>query len=148
MRRSILVALGTGAVISSAAAIGIGAAVSSAPQTMGQHEYEAAMRGIEVARDDLFNRCETLQSAFERDFCRTEASANEMVRVADIEESYRRTQQSSRAAQRARIEARYQVERARCGALGGFKRDKCLVSAHATRGRSMLEAAAPYEVRF
>lgn len=99
MRRSILVALGAGAVISSAAAIGIGAAVNSAPQTMSQHEYE-------------------------------------------------RTQQSSRTAQRARIEARYQVERARCGALGGFKRDKCLVSAHAARGRSKLESAVPYEVRF
>jgi hypothetical protein len=147
MRRAILVALGTGAVISSAAAIGIGAAVTSAPQAMGQPEYEAALRGIEAARELVYARCDTLD-AFERESCRAEAAANEMVRVADIEDGYRRTQQSSRAVQRARIEARYQIERTKCGAVGGFKRDKCLVTAHAAKGRAMLEAAAPYEVRF
>lgn len=77
-----------------------------------------------------------------------EAATNVMVRVADVEESYRRMQQSSRAVQRARIEARYEVDRARCGALGGFKRDKCLVFAHAGRSRSTLEAAGPYEFGF
>jgi hypothetical protein len=148
MRRAVLVALGTGAIISSAAAIGIGAAVSSAPLTMSQPEYDAAMRGIEAARDQIFNRCDALDGPYERELCRAEAAASEMVRVADIEESYRRTQASSRAAQRARIEARYQLDRARCGALGGFKRDRCLVSAHAAKGRALLEAAAPYEVRF
>jgi hypothetical protein len=147
MRRSILVALCTGTVISSAAAIGIGAAVSSAPQTMSRSEYEAALRGIEAARGQVAAKCDALD-AFGRESCHAEASANEMVRVADIEEGYRRTRQSSREAQRARIEARYQVERTRCGTLGGFKRDKCLVSAHAAKGRALLEAAAPYEARF
>jgi hypothetical protein len=104
-----LVGLGAGAAIWSAAVIGIGAAIVSAPQTKGQEEHEAA--------------------------------TNELVRVSDIEEGYRRTQQSSRAVQRARIEARFQVDRARCGTLGGFKRDKCLVSAHATRGHSMINSA-------
>jgi hypothetical protein len=58
-----------------------------------------------------------------------------------------RTRDAARNAQRARIEARYLVERARCPALGGAERDQCLINAHAARGRALLEAAAPYENR-
>jgi hypothetical protein len=67
---------------------------------------------------------------------------------AATQNQYRRAELEARAAQRARIEARYQVDRAKCDDLGGFKRDKCLVQVHATRGRAMLAAAQPYEVRF
>ena len=59
-----------------------------------------------------------------------------------------RTREAARAEQRERIEQRYLAERGRCASLGGFQRDKCLVKAHANKGRAMLEAAAPYEVRF
>ena len=145
MRRAILVALGTGAFISSAAAIGI-AASSGDPQSLGFHEYQAALRGVESGRDVSLARCEPLAS-FDREICRTEAGANELVRVAEVEASFRRSQQSERALQRARIEARYQVDRARCGAHSGFQRDKCLVHVHAAKGRALLETAAPYEVR-
>lgn len=146
MKRAIVVALGTGAIITSAAALGIGAAVSFAPVTMSYNEYQAAMRGAESLRELTLARCDTVD-AIEREFCRTEAAASEMVRMADIDESFRRTQYSSRTAQRARIEARYQLDRARCLPLGGLKRDTCLVSVHAEKGRALLEAAAPYEVR-
>jgi hypothetical protein len=146
MRRAILVALGTGAVISCAAALGIGAAVSTAPETMTRIEYDAAMAGIEYARPELLARCESL-AAVEKEVCRTEAGALEMVRVADLEHSFRRTYSAARDAQRARIEARYQVARARCASLGGAKRDRCLISTHASRGRELLEAQAPYEIR-
>lgn len=145
MRRAIFVALGTGAFISSAAAFGI-AASSGDPQSLGFTEYQAALRGVESGRDVSLARCEAFP-AFDRDVCRTEAGANELVRVAEVEASFRRNQQSERALQRARIEARYQVDRARCAAHGGFQRDQCLVHVHAARGRSLLETAAPYEVR-
>ena len=99
MKRAIFVALGTGAVITSAAAFSIGGtSAADAPQTVARGEYQLAMQ-----------------------------------------------HQSARASQRARIEARYQADRTRCDALSGFKRDKCLIHAHATKGRAMLEAAAPYE---
>lgn len=58
-----------------------------------------------------------------------------------------RAREGARAGQRARIDERYHSERDACAALRGFQRDKCLVRAHANRGRAMLEAAAPYEVR-
>lgn len=99
MKRAIFVALGTGAVIASAAAFGIGASsTGEAPQAVARGEYQVAMQ-----------------------------------------------HQSARALQRARIESRYQSERARCDSLGGFKRDKCLIQAHASKGRAMLEVAAPYQ---
>ena len=98
MRRAILVALGTGTIIASAAALGIG--VAQAPQAQ----------------------------------------------ATDFAESFR-TLDSARGAQRARIDARYTVERAACASLGGIRRDRCLIIAHAARGRALLEAAAPYETR-
>lgn len=145
MRRAIVVALGTGAIITSAAAFSVGGADGTRPLT--QTQYAAALHSIEAQRVAQETRCDQF-AGFERDFCRIEAAAEESVRMAEAEAAYRRTQHATRAAQRARIDARYQVERAKCGALGGFKRDKCLVKVHATRGRSMLEAAAPYELRF
>ena len=59
-----------------------------------------------------------------------------------------RTRASARAEQRERIDERYRVERDECESLGGYRRDKCVVKAHATRGRALLEAAAPYEARY
>jgi hypothetical protein len=70
-----------------------------------------------------------------------------MVRVAEVEERYRHDDRSAREAQRARIDARYQVARARCQALSGYPKDKCLISAHAARGRALLQAHSPYEMR-
>lgn len=57
------------------------------------------------------------------------------------------TQQAARAQQRARIEERYQADKLRCTDLTGYRREKCVVQAHAVRGRALLEAAAPYGVR-
>lgn len=56
-------------------------------------------------------------------------------------------QRQAREAQRQGIEARYLADRSRCTALGGARRDDCLIEAHATRGRALLAAADPYEAR-
>lgn len=60
--------------------------------------------------------------------------------------SIARVRADARAEQRDRIEARYQSERSECSGLGGVRRDACLVSAHANRGRALLAAAQPYEI--
>jgi hypothetical protein len=147
MKRAIVVALATGAVISSAAALGIGGADASGIPTLTRTEYRAALARVEHVRGAMLLACEAYAGQ-DRELCRAEAAAAEMVQAAEIEARFRRTPQAERAAQRARIDARYQVERTRCGALNGFRRDRCLVQAHATKGRALLEAAAPYEVRF
>lgn len=146
MRRAIFVALSTGAVITSAAAIGIGAA-DTAPQSISDAQYRSALAGVEAASAGLTARCGPLTGS-DREICLTEAAAREMVLVAELEARYRGTEISARALQRARIDARYQVDRARCGTQSGIKRDRCLIRAHAIKGRALLEAAAPYEVRY
>lgn len=144
MKRAILVALGTGTVIASAAALGIGVALAPDTPTLTRAQYNAELASVEATREAVLARCDVV-AANAKELCRARAEASETIRVADIEASFRRTRDSARNAQRARIEARYQVERTACGALGGIKRDRCLIGAHATRGRALLEAAAPYE---
>ena len=146
MRRTVLVALGTGTVIASAAALGIGVALTPEKQAPSRVAYEAAFAGIDAARPHALARCEAI-AGNGKELCRAQAGAAETIRAANLESRFRRTQDSARNAQRARIEARYLVDRAACGVLGGFKRDRCLIAAHATRGRALLEAAAPYETR-
>jgi hypothetical protein len=101
MKRAILIALGTGVVISSAAALEIaGAAAGAAP-----------------------------------------AADSDPVLIA-------RARDTAREQQRSTINARYEAQRQACAPLRGYAREKCLVKAHAARGRALLEAAAPYETRF
>ena len=146
MRRAIAVALGTGAFISSAAALSL-SGNEGGNADMTRKDYEISLQRVALATPVAVSRCDTLQTA-EKDVCRAEAEARELVRVAEVEQGFRRTETSARALQRARIDARYQVERARCGTLAGSKRDRCLIRAHAAKGRALLEAASPYEVRF
>lgn len=143
MKRAIRVALGIATIVSSAAAFSIGAGDVG---SLTQDQYVATQRTIAASRAAQLSSCESL-AAPARDFCRVEADADQSVRLADAEAAFRRTLQASRAAQRARIEARYQSERARCAILGGMKRDNCMVLVHASRGRALLDVAAPYEVR-
>ena len=147
MRRAMLVALGTGAIISSAAALAISAAGNEGPASLDRGEYEAALLAIEAAHGPTLARCEIL-AGHQAEYCRTEAAATRLVEVAEVEAAYHRTERAARAALKARIEARYQLDRARCAPLSGLQRDKCLIRAHAAKGRAKLDAAAPYEVRF
>jgi hypothetical protein len=146
MKRALWVALGTGAVIASVGAIGIDAATVFAPQSITRLEYANALAAVDSDREQALARCEEGAGA-EREICRAEAAGDESIRVADIEARFRRTQEAARAAQRARIEARYHVERARCTSLGGARRDRCQISAHAVRGSALMELAAPYDTR-
>lgn len=143
MKRAILVALGIGAIVSSAAAFSIGAGDGG---SLTQDEYVARLRTIAASGAARLSGCDSM-AVPARDFCRVEAEGDQSVGLADAEAAYRRTRQASRAAQRARIEARYQSDRARCSTLGGLKRDSCMVQVHASRGCALLDVAAPYEVR-
>ncbi len=143
MKRAILVALGTGALISSVAAIGIAIAGYDTPAGLNREGYDAAVSTARAERNGRLAACDALRAS-ERETCRLVADSVSAARSTQIEEAFHRTRSTARASQRARIDARYQVQRAECQSLGGFKRDKCLVSAHAERGRSLLEVAAPY----
>lgn len=147
MRRAILVALGTGAVITSAAAIGVGAALSPAEETMTREQYDAGVQRLKSMRALAQARCESAD-ATENTICLAQVRGEDRIRSADLEAAFRRSQSAARAAQRARIDARYEVDRAVCEPLRGLRKDQCLVNAHATKGRMLLEAAAPYGSRY
>jgi len=147
MRRAILVALGTGAVITSAAAIGVGAALGPSEETMTREQYDAGQQRLKWMRSSAQARCESLDVS-EISLCLAQVRADDRIRTADLEAAFRRTESAARNAQRARIDARYEIERAGCEPLRGFRKDQCLVAAHATKGRMLLEAAAPYGLRY
>jgi hypothetical protein len=113
---------------------------------MTREGYDKALGQIDLTREAALATCEAMKGP-QREVCRAEANAEQLLRSADVEVAYRRTEQATRAAQRARIDARYQVEHAKCGTLAGFARDKCFIRAHATKGRALLEAQAPYQAR-
>jgi hypothetical protein len=143
MRRAVFAAVAAGAVITSA--LGIGATHQNA-RPIDVREYAVSLAGIEAARELVLARCD-LRSGAAKEMCRAQAGAREAIREADLEASFRRTPAAAREAQRARIEARYLVERARCATLGGPSRDQCQINAHASRGRALLTAATPYATR-
>jgi hypothetical protein len=145
MRRAILVALGTMTLVSSATAIRFSAADVSDAGRMGIGEYRVAHASIALARSAALERCASLQRTEARDSCEAAALAREAARVAEVESGFRASEQSARAMQRARIELRYQAERARCAPLGGPQRDQCLIAAHALKGRALLDSASPYQ---
>jgi hyperosmotically inducible protein len=147
MRRAILVALGTGVVITGAAAIGLTAALAPTPKAMSREDYDAALHRLEALHTRAQARCEALDGD-EAGLCLARLRADDRVMAADLEAVFRRTEHAARDAQRARIDARYEIDRARCEALKGMRKDKCLIDAHATKGRALLEAAAPYSLRY
>lgn len=147
MRRAILVALGTGAVITSAAAIGVGAALSPSEENMTRTQYEAAQQRLKAMRALAAARCESPDPA-QNTICLAQVRGEHRVRSADLEVAFRHSEPAARDAQRARIDARYEIDRASCEPLRGLRKDECLVQAHARKGRMLLEASAPYATRY
>ena len=146
MGRAIWVALGTGTVITSAAAFGIGSSVGSDEEpVVTPAAYRETVLSITHAAADALSRCDAL-AAPRREVCRAEANASELVASAQAEARYRRTTDAARAVHRAQIEARYRIARARCEAAPATRRDDCLIAAHAAKGRALLETQTPYTV--
>lgn len=147
MRRAILVALGTGAVITSAAAIGVGAALSPSEVNMTRAQYDAAQQRLNAVRAFAAARCESLDTT-QNTICLAHVRGEHRMRSADLELAFRHSEPAARDAQRARIDARYEIDRAGCEPLRGLRKDDCLVQAHARKGRMLLEASAPYAARY
>ena len=145
MRRAILVALSTMTLVSSATALRYSAANTPDAGHIGVGEYRAAHASIALARSSALERCASLRRVDARDSCEAAAIAREAARVAEVEAGFRGSEQSARAMQRARIELRYQAQRARCVPLGGAQRDQCFIAAHALKGRALLDSASPYQ---
>jgi hypothetical protein len=147
MNRATLVALCIATLVTSAAAIGIGSASEPAKApALARAEYVAAVERVDASRTAALGAC-AAQRGLARDACESQAEAAAALAKAELDTRYRRTPQAARREQRARIEVRYQAARARCTALGGYDRDRCLIDAHAVLGLALLESQAPYAMR-
>src|SRR5215470_1008884 len=115
MKRVVWIALGVAAAVSSAEALRSGASsIGDGHRLRTRTEYAAAMAAIDASFAAQAAACDE-RAPSEREPCRAQAAAASLVRGAEAESGFRGNAQAARAAQRARIEARYIIERARCG---------------------------------
>ena len=127
--------------LTGATAFQIGASVSSAPSLMTRGDYETLKVAIATEAQDLQLSCDALRGG-ERQVCHAESRAREEVLLAELEARYRGTFAAARDATMVRIRAKYDVDRSRCFAYAGFKRDNCVVAAHAEKARSLMAMKA------
>jgi hypothetical protein len=146
MTRATLVALCTGTVITSAAAIGIGTAGAAPAASITRAEHASALARIETARDGALASCAARRPS-ERDGCAARAIATARLGRAELDLRFHRSPQAARAAQLARIEVRHQAAIARCAPLKGYDRDDCLIRVHALYGEQLMQSQAPYAMR-
>jgi len=127
--------------IGGASAFGIGASVSSKPSLMSRSDYESMRVIVHLDGQEAFAACDAQRLAA-RQLCQAEARAREEVLLADLEMRYRGTFSAARDARFTKIRAKYDVDRSRCFAFAGVKRDNCIVAAHADRARSLMAIKA------
>lgn len=139
-QRTILIAL-TAATLLGAAGVGIGASVTSQPSLMTQSDYESLRAAVAKVGEDDEKACEALQP-LRRQACLAEVRAATAVHFAELETKYRGTVKSAHALQLARIDAAYTKSRGRCVDMDTYKRDSCVVAAHAERAKAKVAAHA------
>jgi len=122
----------------SAAAVGIGASMDSPPTLMSPADYGVAKRAIESQTRAASARCRGTQGT-QRDVCKAEVRAAERVKKADLAARYHGTVAAADEARQVRVNAQYEVARARCGGRVGEERTQCIRAAREDRNKSVAE---------
>ena len=141
MKRTTLYATLAGALLVSAAALGISAAVDSPRSLMAPTDFGEARKTIEADARLALGTCRDLGGQA-KDLCKAEARAEERVRKADLEAQYRGTVAAAADAKLARVKAQYDVAKARCSDQHGDDKLACLRSARAEKARAFTAAKA------
>lgn len=139
MKRAPLYIASTLAVILSLAAWGISAAVDMPSTLMSPADYNAAKRGIETQTRITYARCRLHKEA-SREICRAEAKAAERVKIADLQAKYHGTVAAAEEARMAKVQASYDLARARCGIKDESKQQDCLQAARDQNARALADA--------
>jgi hypothetical protein len=139
VKRSTLYAVVVGALIVSAGAMGLSAAVDSPRSLMDKNEYAQSRKAIEADARLNLSKCRDVEGDT-RELCRAEARADERIRKADLEASYRGTVAAAEDARLERAKARYDVARAKCADQRGEDRLACLKGARAEKAKALAEA--------
>jgi hypothetical protein len=139
MKRTTLYATLVGALLVSAAALGISAAVDSPRSLMSRTDFGEARKTIETDARLALGTCRDLDGQA-KDLCRAQARAEERVRKADLEAKYRGTVAAAADAKLARAKAQYDVAKVKCTDQHGEDKLACLRSARAERAKALNEA--------
>lgn len=139
MKRTTLFATLTAALLLSATAYGISAAVDSPRTLMSPDDYSTARKAIEADTRASLARCRDVDTAA-REVCRAEARADESVRKAELEATYRGTVAAAADARLTRAKAKYEVARARCAGEPRESKLSCLRSARDEKSRALAAA--------
>lgn len=139
MKRTTLFATLTAALLLSATAYGISAVVDSPRTLMSPDDYASAKKAIEADARAALSRCRDEDTSI-RDVCKAEARADESVRKAELEASYRGTAAAVADARFARAKARYEIARARCGNEPRQDKLSCLRAARDEKTRALAAA--------
>ena len=139
MKKTTIYATLVAALLVSATAWGISAAVDSPRSLMAPSDYNAARSAIESDTRAAMARCRDADGAA-RDLCKAEASASERVRKADLEARYRGTVGAAADAKIARVKARYDVAKARCGSEHGEGKLACIRNARSEKAKEIAAA--------
>jgi hypothetical protein len=139
MKKTTLYATLVAALLVSATAWGISAAVDSPRSLMAPSDYNAAKSAIESDVRGAMARCRDSDGQA-RDVCKAEARADERVRKADLEARYRGTVGAQAEAKIARVKARYEVAKTRCGGERGEGKLACIRSARSEKAKEIAAA--------
>lgn len=139
MKRTTLYATLVGALLVSAAALGISTAVDSPRSLMSPTDFGESRKAIEADARLALGTCRDLDG-LPKDLCKAQARAEERVRKADLEANYRGTVAAAAEAKLARAKARYDVARAQCSDQHGEDKLVCLRSARAEKAKALTEA--------
>ena len=106
---------------------------------MSPDDYAAAKKAIEADARASLSHCREEDAAV-REVCKAEARADESVRKAELEASYRGTAAAAADARFVRAKAKFEVARARCA--GEPRQDKlsCLRTARDEKTRALAAA--------
>ena len=136
MKKTTIYATLVAALLVSATAWGISAAVDSPRSLMAPSDYNSAKSAIESDTRAAIAKCHDSEGK-SREVCKAEARADERVRKADLEARYRGTVGAAADAKIARVKARYDVAKARCGAEHGEARLACIRTARSDKAKEI-----------
>lgn len=139
MKRTTMYVSLAGALMFSAAAFGISSAVDMPRTLMSRTDYRLEQAAIESETRSSLGNCRAVDGAA-RDVCKTVVRAEERVKKADLDARYHGTVSANAKAGVTRAKAKYDVAKAKCGAVGKDQKVDCLHTARDEKARAFADA--------
>jgi len=140
MKRAFLVANLGVAVLAAGTLVYAGLDNGPRATLMSVSDYNAAAKAIDTDARVAAVVCKQL-TGHEKALCTAEIAAETKVRLAELESRYLGTYQSRHSARLTRIDAQFEVDKARCAAFSDTALADCLRTATQTRSALVEESS-------